>query len=135
MHCLSRSKPCIKPSSYSISQANPPPQPATPPSGDFIRVASKGKGGRRQIKNVFVDDRRYPDQTDDHDSLLHNVEKGPVLRKLRHPPPPLDAVDPSFDFPFDEAIQVARSRVRSRCRYCQGVDNIEDLEDDPDGAG
>ena len=108
MHCLSRSKPCIKPSSYSISQADPPPQPATPPLGDIICIASKGKGGRCQIKHVFVDNCGYPDQTDDHDTLLHNIEKGPVLRKLRHPPPPLGEVVPSFDFPFNEVLHGAR---------------------------
>ena len=64
-----------------------------PPPGDIIRVASKGKGGRRQIKNVFVDNRGYPDQTDDHNTLLHNIEKGHVLWKLWHPPPPIDKVD------------------------------------------
>jgi hypothetical protein len=50
MHCLSPSKPCIKPSSYSISQADPPPQPAMPPPGNIICVASKEEGGRCQIK-------------------------------------------------------------------------------------
>ena len=108
MHCLSFSKPCIKPSSYSISQADPPPQSATPPPRNIICVAAKGKGGRRRIKNVFVDDHGYPDQTDDHDTLLHNIEKGPVLRKLRHPPLPLGEVDPSFDFPFNEVLHGAR---------------------------
>ena len=108
MHCLSCSKPCIKPSSYSILQADPPPQPTTLPPGDIIRVDLKGKGGCGHIKNVFVDNRGYPDQTDNHDTLLHNIEKGPVLRKLRHPPPPLDEVDPSFDFPFNEVLHGAR---------------------------
>jgi hypothetical protein len=57
-----------------------------------------------------VDNYGYPDQTDDHDTLLHNVEKCPVLRELRHPPLPLNEVDPSFDFPFDEAIHGAHLR-------------------------
>ena len=110
MHCLSHRKPCIKPSSYSISPAEPPPQPATPPPGNIICVASKGKGGRRQIKNVFADNREYPDQTDDHNILLHNINISTVLRKLRHPPPAINEVDPSFDFPFDEALHGARLR-------------------------
>ncbi len=54
-----------------------------------------------------MDNHGYPDQTDNHDTLLRNIEKGPVLRKLRHPPPPLNKVDPSFDFLFNEALHGA----------------------------
>jgi hypothetical protein len=121
MHCLSHRKPCLKPSSYSISPAESPPQPATPPPGDIIRMAPKGKGGCRQIKNVFADDQGYPDQTDDHDNLLHTIDGGPVLRKLWHPPPPINKVDPSLDFPFDEALYGAF--------LCQQLD-LPHLEDD-----
>ena len=110
MHCLYYRKPCIKPSSYSISLAELPPQPVTPPPGDIICVAPKGKGGRRRIEIVFPDNRGYPDQTDNHDNLLHNIDSSPVLRKLRHPPLPIGEVDPSFDFPFDEALHGARLR-------------------------
>ena len=67
-------------------------------------MAAKGKGGRRLIKNVFADDQGYPDLTEDHDTLLHNIDGGTVLRKLRHPAPLLDEVDPSFDFAFDESL-------------------------------
>ena len=73
-------------------------------------MAAKGKGGRRRIKNVFADNRGYPDLTDDHDTLLHNIDGGPVLRKLRHPTPPLDEDDPSFTFTFDETLQGERLR-------------------------
>ena len=58
-------------------------------------------------QNVFADDRGYPDQNDDHNNLLHNIDSGPVLWKLRHPPPPIDKVNPSFDFPFDEVLHGA----------------------------
>ena len=67
-------------------------------------MAAKGKGGRRLIKNVFADDQGYPDLTEDHDTLLHNIDGGTVLRKLRHPAPLLDEVDPSFNFAFDESL-------------------------------
>jgi hypothetical protein len=73
-------------------------------------VAAKGKGGRRRIKNVFADDRGFPDLTDDHDTLLHNIGGGTVLRKLRHPAPPLDEDDPSFTFTFDESLHGERLR-------------------------
>ena len=94
----------MRTTSYSISPAVPPSQPIPSPPGDIIRVAAKGKGGRRRIKNVFADDQGFPDLTDDHDTLLHNIDGSPVLRKLQHPAPPLDADDPSFTFTFDEAL-------------------------------
>jgi hypothetical protein len=73
-------------------------------------VAAKGKGSRRRIKNVFADDRGFPDLTDDHDALLHNIGGGTVLRKLRHPAPSLDEDDPSFTFTFDESLHGERLR-------------------------
>jgi hypothetical protein len=73
-------------------------------------VAAKGKGGCRRIKNVFADNRGYPDLTDDHDTLLHNIDGGTVLRKLKHPARPLDEVDPSFTFTFDESLHGERLR-------------------------
>jgi hypothetical protein len=35
--------------------------------------------------------------------LLHNIEGGPILRKLKHPPPPLDEVNPEFCSTYDES--------------------------------
>jgi hypothetical protein len=40
--------------------------------------------------------------------LLHNIDGGPALRKLKHPAPPLDVTDPLFNFPFDEALHGER---------------------------
>ena len=57
-----------------------------------------------------MDDRGFPDQSDEYDTLLHNVDGGPILRKLKHPAPPLDVHDPSFHFPFDEALHGERLR-------------------------
>jgi hypothetical protein len=74
-----------------------------------IRVADKGKG-QRQIKNVFTDDRGFVDPSDEYDTLLHNIDGGPVLRKLCHPAPPLDEIDPRFDFAFNEALHGERLR-------------------------
>jgi hypothetical protein len=51
-----------------------------------------------------VDDRSFPDQSDEYDTLLHNVDGGPILRKLKYPPPPVDIPDPLFHFPYDESI-------------------------------
>ena len=57
-----------------------------------------------------MDDRGFPDQSDEYDTLLHNVDGGPILRKLKHPAPPLDVLNPSFHFPFDEALHGDRLR-------------------------
>jgi hypothetical protein len=35
--------------------------------------------------------------------LLHNIEGGPILHKLKHPPHPLDEVDPKFYSTYDES--------------------------------
>ncbi len=40
--------------------------------------------------------------------LLHNIDGGPVLRRLKHPPPPLGVVDPLFSVQYDESIHGAR---------------------------
>jgi hypothetical protein len=95
-------KPCLKASSYStcpvLAQPNTPEKlPGTP-----IHMAKKNKCCQ-QKKNVFVNDRRFPDQSDKFDILLHNINSGPVLRKLKHPPPPLDIVNPLFLFRYDES--------------------------------
>jgi hypothetical protein len=57
---------------------------------------------------VFADNQGFLDQSDEYDSLLHDIDGGTILRKLKHPPPPLDVVDPGFHFPFDEAIHGER---------------------------
>ncbi len=49
---------------------------------------------------MFLDDRGFPDQSNDYDHLLHSIDGGTVLRKLRHPMPDLNGpVNPSFDHP------------------------------------
>jgi hypothetical protein len=40
--------------------------------------------------------------------LLHNIDGGPVLRRLKHPPPPLGVVDPLFSFQYNESVHGAR---------------------------
>ena len=67
-----------------------------------IRVAPKAKRSRRP-QNVFMDDRGYPDLSDEFDTLLHNYKGGHVLRKRKHPAPALDDIDPKFNHKFDEA--------------------------------
>ena len=75
----------------------------------LIRV-DKTKG-RRKVKNVFLDDRGFPDVSDDYDSLLHDIDGGPVLRKLKFPAPNLHGPpDPTFSFAYDEATHGMRLR-------------------------
>ncbi len=53
---------------------------------------------------MFIDNQGFPNQSEENNLLLHDIDGGTILRKLKHPPPPLDVVDPEFHFPFDEAI-------------------------------
>jgi hypothetical protein len=66
------------------------------------------------MQNVFLDDRGFPDQSDEYDQLLHTIDGGTVLRKLRHPMPDLNGpIDPSFDHPFipEEHEGILRRKV------------------------
>ena len=62
-----------------------------------------------------MDDCGFPDQSDDYDMLLHNVDGGTILRKLKHPAPSLDDPDPCFHFPFEEALHGNRLVRQARC--------------------
>jgi hypothetical protein len=78
-----------------------PAHPATSTEANFaadskndpIRVAAKGKNGKKR-KNVFFDDRGFPDQSDEFDYLLHQTGGVKIFCKRLHP---------KFHFPFDEA--------------------------------
>ena len=97
-HCR---HPCIKASSYTTDIAG---------EGTPIRVAPKAKR-RKRLQNVFLDDRGFPDQSDDYDLLLHNIDGGPVLRRLKHPAPDLNApVDPAFYSEFIPEVHEAQMR-------------------------
>jgi hypothetical protein len=83
-HCR---PPCIKASSYSTAQA----EEVTP-----VQVAPKAKQGKR-LQNFVLDDRGFPDQSNDYSHVLHSIDGGPILRKLKHPVLDLNApVDPAF---------------------------------------
>jgi hypothetical protein len=55
------------------------------------------------LQNNFVNDCGFPDKTKHYEALLHNVDGGVILRKLKHPPPSLDKVGPLFNCPYNEA--------------------------------
>jgi hypothetical protein len=46
----------------------------------------------------------FLDLSDEYDTLLHNIGDRPILRKLKHPPPPLEIVEPMFHFLFDKTL-------------------------------
>ena len=93
--------PCIKTSSYSRAHTG---------EGTPIRVAPKAKQ-RKRFQNVFLDDRGFSDQSDDYNHVLHNIDGGPVLRKLKHPVPDLNApVDPAFYSEFIPEMHKAQMR-------------------------
>lgn len=70
--------------------------------GDPIRVAPKGKKGRKR-DNVFFDDRGFPDVSDEFDYLLHRTGGGKVIRKRLHPSPRIDEVDEQFNVQYEDA--------------------------------
>ncbi len=78
--------------------------------GEPIQLAPKPKR-RKKHHNIFLDDRGFPDQSDEFDYLVHSVDGRPVLRKLLHPAPALDGpVDPAFLSVFDPAVHEAQMR-------------------------
>jgi hypothetical protein len=53
------------------------------------------------LQNFFLDNRGFPNQSKDYDHVLHDIDGGPVLRKLKHPVPDLKAqVDHAFLLEF-----------------------------------
>ncbi len=84
--------------------------PAKPDKGSPIWVAPKPKKCK-QLNKVFLDDRGYPDQYNEYDHVLRNIEGGPILPKLKHPQPNLNApVEPLYYPPFISAKHKAIMR-------------------------
>ena len=59
---------------------------------------------RKKGSNVFVYHRGFPDQSDEFDHLLNNVDGGVILCKRWHLAPALDDTDPAFACEYDEAL-------------------------------
>jgi hypothetical protein len=63
------------------------------------------------LLNVFLDDRGFPDQSNDYNIVPHGIDDGKILWKLRHPQPDLTApVDPLYYLPFIAAKHKAKMR-------------------------
>jgi hypothetical protein len=72
-------KPCIKTSGYST-------EPTSLNENAHIWVAPKPKQ-RKRLNNVFLNDRGIPDESDESNHGLHDINGGPILRKLWKPKP------------------------------------------------
>ena len=59
-------------------------------------------------KNVFYNDRGFPDQSHDFDVLLHKTAGGTVLCKHKHPVPTLNDINPRFALTYCKATHGAR---------------------------
>ncbi len=86
--------------------------PNTPPSKPPIRVTPKTRGNAGKQKNVFIDNQGFPDQSDEFDSLLHNVDGGTILRKRKHPTPSLDSINPHFHAVYDKKLDGEQLHVK-----------------------
>jgi hypothetical protein len=108
-------KSCLQPPQYSTcAVATPPPSEMGQMPDDTatvpIHVADKPKWCKWS-QNVFNDDQGVPDEAKHYKAQLKYVDGGPILRKLKHPPPPLDEVNPQFSCTYDEATH----REQMRC--------------------
>jgi hypothetical protein len=78
-----------------LPASGPPPTFAADVSpAEPIHVARNIKGKKRL--NVFLDNHGFPDQSHKLNIILHNAKGGPILRKRKHPDPPINNIDPRF---------------------------------------
>jgi hypothetical protein len=76
-----------------------------------IKVARKPKScSAKRARNVFFDDRGFPDESDDYDNLLHNINGGVILQKKKFPMPSIDSVDPEFNWEYSDKLHKEKLR-------------------------
>ena len=76
-----------------------------------ICITHKSKPtGSKRAKNVFNDDRGFPDQLDKFDTILHNINSGCILCKQKHPAPPINEINLAFHAVYNEALHSAKLR-------------------------
>jgi hypothetical protein len=67
------------------------------PAGSIpIQVALKPKS-RKRAKNVFFDNRGFPDESEEYDICLSNIDGGAMLRWRKYAYPHLNMIDPLFN--------------------------------------
>ena len=96
---------CLKLSSYAPKQALKRPSSTLPP----VRLAPKHRKSKSKKRpNNYVSplfhDRGHPHPQDDWESMLPEVKAGRLIRKRRHPAPPLTDIDPNFGVEYDESV-------------------------------
>jgi hypothetical protein len=115
----------LKPSTYSFSAtATLLPNSVPPP----IHIVDKHKC-RKQMPNVFINDRGFPDESKNYKNLLHNVDGGTIICKLKHPTPLFDKVDPAFFCAYDksthgEQLQKDLNLLHLKSHVCNKVYTI-----------
>jgi hypothetical protein len=56
-------------------------------------------------RKVFFDDHGFPDESNDYNNLLHNINGGVILQKKKFPMPSIfDAVDPQFNWEYSDEL-------------------------------
>jgi hypothetical protein len=63
-------------------------KPAELNKGAPIWVTTKPKQ-RKQLSNVFLNNRGFLDVSNEYDHVLHDIDGGSILCKLQHPKPNL----------------------------------------------
>jgi hypothetical protein len=53
---------------------------------------------------VFFDDWGFLNDSDEYDTLLHNINGGVILRKKKFPTPPINVVDPVFNWEYSDEL-------------------------------
>ncbi len=90
----------------------------------LIHVTPKPKSCRK-LQNIFYDDRGFPNQSDEFDHLLKNIEGGVILCKKKHPQPPLDVDDHTFNYKFDEALHATKIKSELLLDHLSPADAAE----------
>jgi hypothetical protein len=89
-----------------------------------IPVAPKPKCGKR-LRNVFYDNRGFPNQSDEFDHIMHNIDGGVILCKKKHPQQNLDVDDPLFNYKFDEALHAVKIKSKLSIGHLLPADAAE----------
>ncbi len=70
-----------------------------------IRVAPKPKSCTiKKAGNVFFDNRGFPNDSDDYNNLLYNINGGVILRKKKFLTPPIDVFDPVCNWEYSNEL-------------------------------
>ena len=88
---------------FATTHVETPPPDISKHSGNPICPVAGGKRGQKR-PNIFYDNRRFSDQSDDYDYLLYTVDGGRVLRKRKFPAQPLNQIVPTFQCDFIEEV-------------------------------